>query len=332
MKSLLHAPISSIFTHRRVLRDAPVARRRLASNVAITCLLGMSLSFAGQVATAASPSISAKAASTQTSHAKQAKHAKKHVKHVKKVKHAKRPKHAIHARHSSHLSTHARVVALTANVDPNPDFLGSCSATSQSYFCLGQEVEAIDNARAQEGLGPITFRLAAFRKLSTAQQLFTLTNLERTARNLPPVVALTAQLDAVAARGAAQSIDPSLSGWNLSGGKQAVAWNSNWAGGLSSLQANYYWMYADGPGLNIDCAKASDAGCWGHRNNILTAVTTTCGTPSVLPQLVMGAANTAGSQYGPSDAEILVQECGGLPSDTLFTWTAAERLLGISPT
>ncbi len=155
------------------------------------------------------------------------------------------------------------------------------------------------------------------------------TDLERTVRHLPPAIALTAQLDTVAANGAAQTADPSLNGWSLSGGKQAIAWNSNWAGGLSSLAANYYWMYSDGQGFNIDCTATDASGCWQHRKNILATVSGTCGSSSLQPQFVMGAGSAMSTEYGPSDAEILVQECGGLPSDTVFTWTQTEKILGI---
>ena len=91
--------------------------------------------------------------------------------------------------------------------------------------------------------------VSAFTQLTTAEQMFALTDLERVARNLPPVDAMTTQLDNVAAGGANNLGDPSLSGWQLTGGKGAIAWDSNWAGGLSTAGADYFWLYSDGEGL-----------------------------------------------------------------------------------
>src|SRR5487761_2509919 len=119
------------------------------------------------------------------------------------------------------------LLSLTANVAPSPNFMASCTTPSDSIFCLGQEIEAIDNARALEGLGPMTLNISAFAALSAAQQIFVLTALERTARGLAPAQALTAQLNTAATTAATQDTDPSLRGWTLSGHKQAVAWNAN---------------------------------------------------------------------------------------------------------
>lgn len=331
---------------------AHIHHQSVIPKLALFCLLALGIAGVTQATESVPPAIAATVHIKTTTHNKEkkqlakhlkkhvtnSKHAKSHSKHIKR--HAKQTKQTKHAKsHSKQtkravraLHLHSQITALTlsSNVAPNPDFLSSCPATDQSYFCLGQEIEAIDNARAQEGLGPMSIRLAAFRSLSTSKQLFVLADLERTARGLPPVVALTAQLDDVASQGADQTADPALAGWTLAGGKQAIAWNSNWAGGLSSLAANYYWMYSDGTGFNIDCTQTNTSGCWAHRKNILTPIAGNCGTPSAAPQFVMGAATTSTVKYGPSDAEILVQECGGLPSDAVFTWSQAEQTLGIS--
>jgi hypothetical protein len=120
-----------------------------------------------------------------------------------------------------------------------------------------------------------------------------------------------------------------LNGWTLTGGREATAWGSNWSGGLSTLAANYYWMYSDGTGFNIDCSQPGDPGCWAHRKNILAPTTGTCDGGASAPQFVMGASVLSAAQYTPSDAEILVQECGGTPPDAVLTWTQTERILGI---
>jgi hypothetical protein len=221
---------------------------------------------------------------------------------------------------------------IEANIAPSPDFVATCQPTDDTLNCITQEVEAVDNAQTQEGLQPMTLNVAAFTQVTPAEQMFVLTDLERVIRGLPPVMALTTQLDSVAEQGAVKMTDPALNGWNLTGGKGAVAWDSNWAGGLNTVGSDYFWLYLDGQGYNIDCTPTNQSGCWQHEENILAPVSGSCGTPKTLPQMVMGAGEATTSEYGPSEAEIIVQECGGLPSDTVFTWSQAEQMLGISTT
>jgi hypothetical protein len=216
------------------------------------------------------------------------------------------------------------------NIAPNPDFVATCQPTDNTLNCITQEVGAIDNAQIQEGLQPITFNIAALTELSPTEQMFVLTDLERTTRGLPPVMALTTQLDSVATKGAVQMTDPALSGWTLAGGKSATAWDSNWAGGLNTVGSDYFWLYSDGEGYNIDCTPTNQSGCFQHEDNILAPVSGSCDGQRTLPQMVMGADTATTAEYGPSEAEIIVQECGGLPSDTVFTWSQAEQILGIS--
>src|SRR5665213_656326 len=218
-----------------------------------------------------------------------------------------------------------------ANISPDPNFVTTCLPTDDSINCITEEIEAVYNAQTQEGLQPIPINIDAFSQLSPADQMFVLTDLERVTRGLPPVMALTAQLDTVSAKGAVQMTDPALSGWNLTGGKGAIAWDSNWAGGLNTVGSDYFWLYSDGEGYNIDCTPTNQSGCWQHEDNILAPISGTCSDRAV-PQMVMGTATATTAEYGPSEAEILVQECGGLPSDTVFTWSEAEQTLGIATT
>ncbi|HWD24388.1 MAG TPA: hypothetical protein VG368_02895 [Acidimicrobiales bacterium] len=229
-------------------------------------------------------------------------------------------------------ATHLKfTVALpSTNIQPNPNFLATCTPSNQSALCLGEEIEAIDNARAHEGLAPVDIRVSTWRHLTAPQQLFAIANLERTSRHLPAIAAMTRQLNGVAAVGASQAVDPSLGGWTLSGGRRAVAWGSNWAGGITDLAANYYWMYDDGTGVNVDCTPSNSAGCWGHRKNILATSTSSCPQGGT-PRFFMGAAVTTAGRYQPSDAEIMVQACGAAPSDVVFTWAQAQRILKIRP-
>jgi hypothetical protein len=240
-------------------------------------------------------------------------------------------------KHAASRATPAPLVQSTSsgpeidtNIAPNPDFLVTCQPTDDTLGCISQEIAAIDNAQIQEGLQPITINVAALTELSPADQMFVLTDLERATRGLPPVEAMTAQLDAVATKGAVQMTDPALAGWTLTGGKGAIAWDSNWAGGLNTVGSDYFWLYSDGEGYNIDCTPTDQSGCFEHEENVLAPLSGTCNSQRTLPQMVMGAGVAMTAEYGPSEAEIIVQECGGLPSDIVFTWSEAEQFLGIS--
>jgi hypothetical protein len=128
--------------------------------------------------------------------------------------------------------------------------------------CQAVALQAIDRARAAEGLGPLELP-TDYAGLTTAQQLFVVADLERTDRGLPPFSGLSSRLDALAEAGASTDSDPV--------GPTGSSWGSNWAGGeASALLADYDWMYDDGPGSpNLDCDHPSSTGCWDHRQNIL---------------------------------------------------------------
>jgi uncharacterized protein YkwD len=102
-----------------------------------------------------------------------------------------------------------------------------------------------------------------FSALSVPAQLVEITNLERTARGLPPLAENT-QLDLLAAAGAQAGRDPT--------GPAGYTWGSNIAWGYPTpLAADFAWMYDDGPGgTNVDCTVTNNSGCWGHRDNILS--------------------------------------------------------------
>ncbi|HEV7400511.1 MAG TPA: hypothetical protein VGN84_09615 [Solirubrobacterales bacterium] len=132
--------------------------------------------------------------------------------------------------------------------------------------CENAVVYYLNQARATLGLS--AYRLPAdFPQLSPDRQIFILSDLDRAAYSLPPVIGLNTELSADAAKGVAAGDDPSLSAWNY-------GWNayySNWAGAfVNAPQAYYFWVYDDGPGSgNLACNSPSDSGCWGHRHNIL---------------------------------------------------------------
>jgi hypothetical protein len=155
-------------------------------------------------------------------------------------------------------------------------------------------------------------------QLSAERQLFVSTNLERTARGLPPLSAMASELDQTAEQAAAQGSDPTPpSGFPYS------RWGSNWAGAVGNpLEAMYFWMYDDGPGsANVECTPSNQSGCWGHRDNVLLVLS--CNT------CVMGAGwSDHGYDNGPSMTEILVDTSGDPPVD--FTWQEESAYLTAS--
>jgi hypothetical protein len=128
--------------------------------------------------------------------------------------------------------------------------------------CQEATVQAIDAARAAQGVGPLVLP-PYFTNLTAAEQVLVLADLERVDRGLPGFAGMSSQLDRLALDGAVSNSDPL--------GPSGVQWGSNWAGGeASALLADYDWMYDDGPGSpNLDCSTASPSGCWDHRHNVL---------------------------------------------------------------
>jgi hypothetical protein len=67
--------------------------------------------------------------------------------------------------------------------------------------CIQVALDAIDHARATEGLGALVLP-RTFAAMPFAQQMLTVVDTERVDRHLAPVVGSTSALDALAARGA----------------------------------------------------------------------------------------------------------------------------------
>ncbi len=187
------------------------------------------------------------------------------------------------------------------NIAPSPDFLtaGTCSfatgvwscanpcvngnATALSWpgytngvACTNYVLEAINNARAIEGVRPMVLPSNWF-SLSTSEQLFVVADLERTARGLPAYVGLNAALSADAEHAAATNADPTeAAGFPMGNDAQGDAgFGGAWSGGYTVLTADYMWMYDDTWGgsaaktSNIACTSAGAPGCWGHRDELL---------------------------------------------------------------
>ena len=184
-----------------------------------------------------------------------------------------------------------------------------------SPACTLLFTEEINEGRSIQGIGPLVLP-SNWESLSTPQQLFVLTNLERSARGLQTVTGLSEALDASAQLGAESGSDPSApsglgtpAGFTsnifdqiLSHGQIGFA-GSIWASGPSDLEAMFGWMYND-----------SDKD-WGHRRIVLhdTGVDA-CGS-----SCAMGAA-FANSGGNGSYAEVF--EAGLAPPLALsFSWS-----------
>ena len=169
-------------------------------------------------------------------------------------------------------------------------------------LCVQSVLQAIDTAHASEGIAPVTLPTNWF-SLTTAEQLFTITDLERVALGETPYVGLVSALNADAQAGANANSDPA---WPAVSG--VVWYGSIWAGGFpGALASTFMWMYDDGyGGPNIDCTTPSSSGCWGHRDNILTA--------PLCSLCYVGAAAAPGNSY----AEVFVGTDQPLPCT--FTW------------
>jgi hypothetical protein len=142
--------------------------------------------------------------------------------------------------------------------------VGSCdSSAGAARACDAASLRAIDSARASEGLGPLELP-AGYEDMGMAAQLVAVTNTERTSRGLPAWHSPDGNLDLLAERALSSATDPN--------GPAGTTWAANTAyGTLTVLQADYEWMYDDGPGgTNPGCSASGHSQCWWHRDNILS--------------------------------------------------------------
>ncbi|HXY43912.1 MAG TPA: hypothetical protein VEH29_06975 [Acidimicrobiales bacterium] len=229
-------------------------------------------------------------------------------------------------------------MSLPRSIAPRPVFLrsGVCGRARfiDTATCNGAILRAINRARRTEPLAvlPAGFDLAAFDKLDGAEQMFAIADIERTARGLPAMAGMTAQLDAMAMASAIDQIDPLVDlPLHLRAGGTATTYGSNFAEGTANaLGADYFWMYDDGPhSPNPGCTKSKQTMCWAHRKNTLDDYSSPAYCPPGSPvHLLMGAAVvTSGVMFSPAVTEIFVNDCGKLPTHLIFTWSDVERLI-----
>lgn len=220
-----------------------------------------------------------------------------------------------------------------ANIPPNPNYDATCRADNGQVvagYCSynpttgvwtidtpareAAAIAAINNARAAEGLPQLVLP-QGFAAMPNDVQQFILVNLERIARGLPPLVAISPALDLAARAGAADDQDP-----NIPPPFQSYAYGANWAGDAQPAVAMYGYMYLDGWGgsstqtVNVDCTSATAPGCWGHRRNIL-------GDYGVAG-LFGGAAITQGAGTTGTSAQAFVGYTGA-PVPVTYTWAQA---------
>jgi len=179
------------------------------------------------------------------------------------------------------------------NIPPIPDFLTSTNnpcvvssswpAADNSESCDGYIVQAIDNARSELGERPLVLPTNWYHD-TTAEQLYTIISLERTALGYPAYRGMNSQLTSAARRAAEASspaspihgIDPSPvepPRYPLANNASGQLFGGGWSAGWNPLVADYMWMYDDGwsgtSTSNIACTSATAPGCWAHRDEIL---------------------------------------------------------------
>jgi hypothetical protein len=204
------------------------------------------------------------------------------------------------------------------SVWPSPAYPELCApiGADVSTTCLRLTLGAIDAARAREGVQPMRLP-AALGRLSVAEQLFVVVDRERVDRGLPPFAGLSVRLNAAAGAAAAAARLPARPG--LAFARSDAEWLGAAANGLD---ADYRWMYADGPGSGIEgCARAGERGCWADRRIVLDRLG--------VRDLVMGAAYdptadpSPGDRAGPSLAVTFAAGRRGTGLDE-FTWAEAQ--------
>jgi hypothetical protein len=202
------------------------------------------------------------------------------------------------------------------SVSPDPDYPATCApvGADTSSPCLRVTLDAIDSARAREGLGPMELP-ADFTRLTVAEQLFVAVDRERVDRGLAPFAALTTGLDADAQQGADRARLPPHPGPAY--GSVATEWIGDVDNGLD---ADFEWLYDDGPDSGVPgCSGARTSGCWADRDIVLDRFDSR--------HLVMGAAfdptgDTSSEDQGGSSLAATLATSGHAGPDA-YTWRQA---------
>lgn len=150
---------------------------------------------------------------------------------------------------------------------PAPASTKDACSSAQSASCYNAIVSSMNLNTVSEG-GKYMTLPPGFMQMNEAEQLFVLTNLERLAFGLHPIYGLTANSNSIALAAAKAQTDPSRAMTNY-----VYAFDGNWAYNYSPVIGFYDWMFNDGMGSdNEECYAGYTGGCWGHRDNILAAM------------------------------------------------------------
>ncbi|MHB1920318.1 MAG: cell wall-binding repeat-containing protein [Acidimicrobiales bacterium] len=219
----------------------------------------------------------------------------------------------------------AIVLCLGAAVTAVPGIAGAQGLTNPSSnipACSPTYLKAINCARATEGVAPIPYSLTTLIRLTLPEQIFAMTNLERTGRGLPPITGMTLAFNSAVTEAIDIRTDPRIATSAVS------TWRSNWSAATVPMAADFTWMYEDGygpTGQNLDCTSPTAASCWGHRDNILHSF------PSCVTghsSAYMDAVDHVGGS-NPGLADIVVEYCGSAgPSTVTVTWAEVQQKLG----
>jgi hypothetical protein len=204
-----------------------------------------------------------------------------------------------------------------------------CTSTEDySQSCLQGSLAMLNAGRLSEQLGPVMLP-SNWSQLTVAQQLFTLTELERTARGLPADSGLAADWDAAAQAGAEAGQDPTR------GGSGANGFRAVWAGGEPNpIVVMADWVYADGifpngDSQNLGCSSSDHARCWSHRDAVLhDTASAACAS-----RCAMGAGFSvdgySGGELGRRESytEIFSVDGANNPDPLDFTWSSEQEQL-----
>jgi hypothetical protein len=202
-------------------------------------------------------------------------------------------------------------------------------AADYSPSCLEASLAMINAGRRSEQLGPLMLPVN-WGELTVPEQLFVISELERTARGLPPDTGLASDWNAAAQSGAAVGQDPTK------GGSGAHGFEAVWAGGQPNpIVVVADWVYADGvfpdgTAENLGCSLLHLSGCWTHRDILLhDTAATACGSRCAVGAGYSASGYAAGSgNFGRgSYTEIFGLHGAGNPDPLIFTWAAELKQL-----
>jgi hypothetical protein len=207
------------------------------------------------------------------------------------------------------------------SVSPVPDYPDACApvGADTSDICLRVTLDAIDAARANEGVRPMALP-SDFARLTVPEQLFVAVDRERVDRGLAPFTGLTTALDAEARKGANAARLPPRPG------SAYGSVTTEWIGDVDNgLDADFQWLYDDGPNSGVPgCSGHETSGCWADRQIVLNRFGAR--------HLVMGAAfdPTTASSSGDHGGSSLAATLATSPRAGPYAYTWKQALAAMS--